>query len=336
MTAALPMESAAEGQALTAFRSRARWRWYEIAFWLAAVAGYFVFPGYLVLGSQIFVAGLFTLSLDLIQGYGGIITLGQAAFFGIGAYAAGLLGVHGWTEPISAMLIGGAVSALAGWICSFVIMRVSGIALLMVTLGINLVLATAVNKASSITGGDDGMQVVFQDILGIFHFDLFGKTAYCCSLIVAFLIFLVARRLVYSPFGLSLTGMRENWNRMPLIGVSLRRNGALIFTISAFIAGIAGALQCEETQFVAENSIGLDQSAAALTMLIVGGTGVLYGGFVGAIVFSVVKDQLSDLAPAYWYFWMGLALVFVVLFTDNGIVGWLTQASAWVRRRWRR
>ena len=310
------------------FRARARWRWYEFVFWLAAIAWYLFLPAYLPLGAQILVAGLFALSLDLILGYGGIVSLGHTTFFGIGAYTAGLLALHGWTEPIAGLVGGGLLAALAGWLCSFVIMRVQGIALLMVTLGINLVLYEAANKLYWITGGDDGLQgITFAPVLGLFPFDLYGRTAYLYTLAVALLVFLVARRLVHSPFGLALRGMRENWRRMPTIGASLRRHGALIFAISAAIAGIAGALLAEQTQFVALDSLSLDRSASVLTMLIMGGTGVLYGGFVGATVFMVVRDQLSSLQPAYWYFWIGLMLVVVVLFTRNGIVGWL--ADAW-------
>lgn len=319
--------------AVAVFRGQARWRWYETAFWLATVAGFLLFPDYLALGAQIWVYGLFALSLDLIQGYGGIISLGQTAFFGIGAYCAGLLAANGWTEPISCLAAAAAAAALVGWACSFVVMRVSGIGLLMVTLGINLVIYTAANKASGVTGGDNGLQCEFGDLLGAFHFDLYGRTAYLYSLVVVFGIFLLARRLVHSPFGLALRGMRENWGRMPMVGASLRRHGALIFTISAAIAGVAGALLAEQTGGVALNSLALDNSAEVLTMLIVGGTGVLYGGFVGAILFIVARDQLSTVNPAYWYFWMGLLLVVVVLFTRNGVVGWLIEAHARLTRR---
>jgi branched-chain amino acid transport system permease protein len=211
---------------------------------------------------------------------------------------------------------------------------VQGIALLLVTLGINLVLYEAANKAYTITGGADGLQgIEFSPLLGIFHFDIYGRAAYIYTLIVVFLAFLVARRIVHSPFGLALKGMRENWKRMPTLGAGLRRHGTLIFVLSATIAGLSGALLAESVQFVALDSLGVQRSVDVLTMLIVGGTGVLYGSFVGATVYMVFRDQLADLNPAYWYFWIGLMLVLVVLFTRNGIVGALEDLSAWIEKK---
>jgi len=327
---------AANAAAVADFRARARWQWYEPIFWLGAVAWYFLFPTYLPLGTQILCAALFALSLDLILGYGGIVSLGHSTFFGIGAYTAGLMAKYGWGEPITCLFAGGAAAAIAGWICSFVIVRVQGVALLLVTLGINLVLYEIANKAYTITGGADGLQgVQFWKLFGIFDYDIEGRVAYIYTLVVVFLVFLVARRIVYSPFGLALKGMRENWKRMPALGAALRRHGGLIFVLSAAIAGLAGALLAESVQFVALDSLAVQRSVDVLTMLIVGGTGVLYGSFVGATVYMVVRDQLADLNPAYWYFWIGLILVVVVLFTRNGVVGALSDAAAWFQRRGR-
>jgi branched-chain amino acid transport system permease protein len=335
MTAETPTVSqAAEAAAIADFRAKARWHWWEPLFWLGAIAWYFLLPTYLPLGTQILCAALFALSLDLILGYGGIVSLGHTTFFGLGAYTAGLLAKYGWGEPITCLLAGGAVAAVGGWICSFVIVRVQGVALLLVTLGINLVLYEAANKAYTITGGADGLQgIVFWPLLGKFDYDIYGRVSFIYTLVAVFLLFLVARRIVHSPFGLALKGMRENWKRMPAIGAALRRHGALIFVLSAAIAGLAGALLAESVQFVALDSVSVQRSVDVLTMLIVGGTGVLYGGFVGAAVYMVVHDQLADLSPAYWYFWIGLILVIVVLFTRNGIVGALSDLADWVARK---
>jgi branched-chain amino acid transport system permease protein len=322
------------GGAVAEFRARARWQWYEPLFWLGAIAWYFLLPTYLPLGTQILCAALFALSLDLILGYGGIVSLGHTTFFGIGAYTAGLLAKHGWGEPITCLLAGGVLAALAGWVCSFVIMRVQGVALLLVTLGINLVLYEAANKAYTITGGADGLQgISFAPLFGRFDYDIYGRVSFVYTLVVVFLLYLAARRIVYSPFGLALKGMRENWKRMPALGAALRRHGALIFILSAAIAGVAGALLAESVQFVALDSLSVQRSVDVLTMLIVGGTGVLYGSFVGATVYMVVRDQLSAFNPAYWYFWIGLILVVVVLFTRNGVVGALSDLAEWIRRK---
>jgi branched-chain amino acid transport system permease protein len=212
--------------------------------------------------------------------------------------------------------------------------RVQGVALLLVTLGINLVLYEIANKAYTITGGADGLQgIAFWPVLGTFDYDIYGRVSFIYTLVIVFLLFLVARRIVHSPFGLALKGMRENWKRMPALGAALRRHGALIFVLSAAVAGFAGALLAESVQFVALDSVGVQRSVDVLTMLIVGGTGVLYGSFVGAAVYMVVHDQLADLSPAYWYFWIGLILVIVVLFTRNGIVGALSDLADWIARR---
>jgi len=324
----------ANAAAVADFRARARWRWYEPLFWLGAIAWYFLFPTYLPLGTQILCAALFALSLDLILGYGGIVSLGHTTFFGIGAYTAGLLAKHGWGEPLTCLLAGGVTAAIAGWVCSFVIVRVQGVALLLVTLGINLVLYEAANKAYTITGGADGLQgIVFWKLFGVFDYDIYGRVAYVYTLGVTFLLFLVARRIVHSPFGLALKGMRENWKRMPALGAALRRHGALIFVLSAALAGLSGALLAESVQFVALDSLGVQRSVDVLTMLIVGGTGVLYGSFVGATVYMVVRDQLADLNPAYWYFWIGLILVVIVLFTRNGLVGAVSDLADWIGRK---
>ena len=334
-TTAQPGDTAvAAGLAIADFRAQARWQWYESLFWLGAIAWYFLFPDQLPLGTQILAAALFALSLDLILGYGGIVSLGHTTFFGIGAYTAGLLSTHGWNEPITCVLAGGILAAIAGWICSFVIVRVQGIALLLVTLGINLVLYEVANKAYTITGGVDGLQGVnFKPVLGIFAYDLYGRTSFIYTLIFVFLVYLVARRIVYSPFGLALKGMRENWKRMPALGAALRRHGALIFVISAAIAGIAGALLAESIQFVSLDSLDVNRSVEVLTMLIVGGTGVLYGSFVGATVYMVVRNQLANAYPAYWYFWIGFLLVVIVVFTRNGLVGAMSDTAEWLKRR---
>jgi branched-chain amino acid transport system permease protein len=219
-----------------------RWHPAEIVFWLVPVVAFFLLPDYLILGSQILIVGLFALSLDLILGYAGIVSLGHAAFFGLGAYMAGLLGAHGWGEPLTGLLAAAAVAALAGWLCSFLVIRGGDLTRLMVTLGIGLMLFEAANKAAFLTGGVDGLSgVTMNKLLGMFEFDLFGKTAYVYSLVVLFVIFLLVRRLVASPFGLSLRGIREGARRMPALGTDVPARLRAVFTVAAAIAGVAGA-----------------------------------------------------------------------------------------------
>ena len=286
----------------------------EWLFWGAVLAAFFVFPDYRVLGSQILITALFALSLDLVLGYAGIVSLGHAAFFGLGAYTAGLLAVHGWGEPLSGLLAAGAVAAIAGFAVSFLVVRGQDLARLMVTLGVGLLLYEAANRAAFLTGGVDGLTgVTMGKLLGVFAFDLGGRTAYLYSFAVLLLVFLFLRRLVRSPFGLSLRTIRENPARVPAIGAPREARLVAAFTLGAAIAGIAGGLLAQTTQFVGLESLGFNRSAELLIMLVLGGAGRLYGAIVGAAVFMIAHDVLSGMSPVYWQFWLGLGLVAFVL-----------------------
>jgi len=309
-----------------------RWRAIEIAFWAVALVAFFVFPNHRVLGSQILITGLFAVSLDLILGYAGIVSLGHAAFFGVGAYAAGILAVHGWGEPLSGLCVAGSAGALLGFATSFLVVRGADLARLMVTLGIGLMLFEAANQLPSITGGADGLSgVTMGKLFGLYSFDLRGNTAYLYSLSVLFVMFVVARRIVSSPFGLSLRGIRENVRRMPAIGAPVGRRLIAIYTVSAAMAGIAGGLLAQTTQFVGLDVFGFPRSADLMIMLVLGGAGRLYGGLVGAAVFMIAHHSLSDLNPVYWQFWLGLLLVVVVLFARGGILGAIEALRARIR-----
>src|SRR6185436_6542034 len=284
-------------------------------------------------GSQVLITALFAVSLDLILGYAGIVSLGHAAFFGIGAYTAGLLAVHGWHEPLSGLLAAALVATLAGYLLSFLVVRGGDLTRLMVTLGIGLMLWEAANKASSITGGVDGLSgVTIDPILGLWKFDIGGRTAFIYAFVVVFIVFLLIRRLVNSPFGLSLRGIREGRRRMPAIGAPVARRLRVVFTLSATVAGIAGALLAQTTQFVGIDTLGFPRSADLLVMLVLGGAGRLYGGLVGAAIFMIARDQFSGIAPQFWYFWIGVLLVTVVMVLPNGILGGLSHFYA----RWKR
>jgi branched-chain amino acid transport system permease protein len=166
-------------------------------------------------------------------------------------------------------------------------------------------------------------------LLGLFSFDLRGSTAYAYSLVVLFLLFAIARRIVSSPFGLSLRGVRENIRRMPAIGAPVGRRLVAIYTISAAMAGVAGGLLAQTTQFVGLDVFGFPRSADLMILLVLGGTGRLYGGLVGAALFMVAHHFLSDLNPVYWQFWIGLLLVVVVLFARGGVLG--AVEALWLR-----
>jgi branched-chain amino acid transport system permease protein len=308
--------------AVDSFARRHRYHLLEALPWLAAVASYFAFPDYLALGAQILATILFALSADLVLGYAGIITLGHAAFFGTGAYIAGILAAHGWGEPITGLLAGAAAAALVGFLSGLVVLRTTGLALLMQTLVVATMVAEAANKASFITGGDDGLQgMEVWPIFGRFRFDLFGHTAYFYCLSVLFVCWLAARHIVHSPFGRSLTGIRENVRRMHAIGAPVARRRLVIYTISAALAGISGALIAQTTQFVSLSFLSLERSGTVLIMLIIGGVGQLYGAFIGVPLYMVAQNRFSEIDPVYWYFWIGLLMVVVVVFARGGVLG---------------
>lgn len=327
----MAVTAATASEASLALQAQTRWHPMEFAFWAATLLPYVLFPDYLVLASQIAITALFALSLDLILGYAGIVSLGHAAFFGLGAYTAGILSVYGWGDPLVGLVGGAAVAGIGGYAASFIIARFRHLTLIMITLGLGFLLHEAANQASWLTGGFDGLQGMnIGPLLGRFPFDLYGHTAYAYSLIVLFVVFLAVRRLIHSPFGLSLRGIRENPVRMPAIGAPSAAHIRKAYTISAVIAGIAGAVLAQTTSTVALSVMDFERSAEVLIILVLGGAGRLYGGLVGAIIFMVARDQFSGIAPQYWYFWIGLLLVAVVMFLPNGILGGLSQlAQAW-------
>src|SRR5262245_51422022 len=245
--------------------AQTRWRAIEIAFWLAALLPFWVAPSYLQLASQIAITALFALSLDLILGYAGIVSLGHAAFFGFGSYSAGLIAKWGWGEPLTGLLIAGAAAGVLGYLMSFIIARFRHLALIMITLGLGLLLAEAANSAHWLTGGADGLQGVrMWPLFGTFAFDLWGYVAYTYSLAVLFLMFLAMRRLIASPFGLSLRGIRENAVRMPAIGAPSQAHLRKAYTIAAVMAGVAGALLAQTTETVSLETLSFQRSADVL------------------------------------------------------------------------
>lgn len=299
-----------------------RWRWPDAALWLVAIACYVAFPSHRVLGSQILITALFALSLDLVLGYAGVVTLGHAAFFGLGAYTAALLALHGWGEPLTGLVCAGAIAAAAGYAVSFLVIRGRPLVQLMITLGVGLMLVEVANQAADITGGVDGLSdIPMWRLAGVFRFDLAGDTAYLYSLAVAFLGFVVIKRIVDSPFGLSLRAIREGARRMPAIGAPVARRLAAVFTVGAGLAGIAGAVLAQTTRSVGLNMLDFPMSAGLLIMLALGGAGRLYGAFVGAGLYLLMQDVLAQRNPVYWQFWIGLVLVAVVLFARDGVLG---------------
>ncbi|MCJ2877422.1 branched-chain amino acid ABC transporter permease [Rhizobium pusense] len=275
---------------------------------------------YYALGTQVLTAIIFALSLDLLVGYAGIVTLGHAAFFGVGAYATGIASQHGWAEPISGLFIGAAVGALAGLVVGAIVVRTSKFTLLMLTLCTVFLFGEIANKATSITGGVDGLLgMETWPILGLFEFDLMGATGYYFSAAVFVCVFLFVRLLVHSPFGQSIMAIRDNPGRAEAIGIAILPRQTFIFVISAFLAGLAGALQAEVNQFVGLKDISFELSATILVMLALGGSGRLFGAIIGPIVYLVAQDLLSKDNPVMWQLWLGIILIALVLFAPGGL-----------------
>lgn len=301
-----------------------RWHWPELVFWLLAASAVLLFPNRYLILTEIAWLALFALSLDLILGYAGILSLGHAAFFGFGGYAAGLLALHHIVdEPVLALLVAGLAVMLLGFVTSFLVMRGSDLTRLMVTLGIALLLRELANRFSNITGGSDGLQgIEMAPILGQFSFDIFGKVGFLYCLAVLFVLFLLARRIVHSPFGLSLRAIRNNPLRASAIGIPVNRRLIAIYTIAAFYAGVAGALSTQTTALASLDGFAFDRSADLMLVLIIGGTGYLYGGLIGAVIFKLLQELFSTLTPQYWQFWIGLVLVIIVLIGRERMNRW--------------
>jgi branched-chain amino acid transport system permease protein len=291
--------------------------------WLVALAAFFLLPEYLSLGARILIYILYALSLDLIVGYAGIVTLGHSAYFGLGAYVAGILAAKvGITDPLVQLVAAGAAGALLGISTGAIILRTRALTLLMLTLAITSVLLEIANKATNLTGGADGLSgVVIAPVLGMFRFDIFGKTAYLYCLVVLLLGWWLVRKIIYSPFGTALTGLRENSLRMHAIGAPVYWRLVLVYTISATLAGVAGGLLTQTNQFVGLNVLSFESAGELLVMLILGGVGRLYGAFIGPLVYLIAQDLLAKQFPEYWYFGIGTMLVLVVMFARGGILG---------------
>lgn len=295
----------------------------ETAFWLAAAASWLLLPEQHLLLNQAAIFGLFALSLDLVLGYAGIVSLGHAAFFGLGAYAAGILARAGHGDPTLGLAVAAGVAAVAGFLSSFLVLRGSDLTRLMVTLSVGLVLFELANRLTWLTGGADGLQgMQVGAVLGRFEFDIFGRVAYGYSLAVTFLVFLLVRRLVRSPFGLSVRAVKANPLRAAAIGIPVNARLVANYTVAAAIAGVAGALLAQTTQFASLDVIAFHRSADVMLMLVLGGVGWLYGGLVGALAFAVLQDALSGLTPEYWQFWIGLLFVALVVIGRDRVFGW--------------
>ncbi len=291
-----------------------RWRLWEPLFWLLALASPWVLGQYALIINEIAITALFAMSLDLILGYAGIVSLGHGAFFGMGAYAAALLAKHIHPDPLVGLAFGIAVSTALGAVSSLGILRGSDLTRLMVTVGVLMILMELANQMDWLTGGADGLQgVVMGPLLGVFEFDLYGRVAAWYSLSVLLVFFLLARRLVHSPLGYTLKALRDNRLRAGAIGIPVTARLFTVYTIAGGMAGAAGALLAQTTSFASVEFFAFDRSADLVLLVVIGGTGWLYGGVIGAVIFKLLQDWISSITPQYWTFWIGLFLVVLML-----------------------
>jgi len=329
VSAASPAEPAAPSAAIDhpgaqALVTRHRLLWWEALPWLAALAFYFAYPAYLGFGAELLTTILFALSLDLALGYAGIITLGHAAFFGAGAYTVGMLAYYEiWNEPLGGLALAALAAAAVGLLSGLVLLRTRGLTLLMLTLCTMALLQESANMARAYTGGFDGLPGLnITPVFGVFEFNpLYANTQYLYALGVLFVCFVFVRTLIYSPFGQSLTGIRENLLRMRAIGAPVRWRLVVCYTISAALAGIAGGLWAQTNAYVNLSALDLDRAATVFIVLILGGYGRLYGAFIGAVAYLALEHFLAKVYPTAWQLGLGLLLVLIALFARNGIIG---------------
>jgi branched-chain amino acid transport system permease protein len=308
--------------------SRHRLSWLDALPWVAVVLAYLVFPTYLPLGTQVMIAIIFALALDLALGYGGVASLGHAAFFGTGAYAAGLWALHVSSEPISGLVVAGIAGGVGALLAGPLVLRTRGLTLVMLTLAVATLLQAVANADwfKPITGGADGLfGYEIAPVLGRFDFDLAGRTGYWYAAAVMAVIFFLSKAVVNSPFGLTIRGIRENPVRMRMLGVPVINRLVVLYIISGAFAAVAGGLSAQTATLVGLGSLDFMQSGNVLVMLILGGIGSLYGAFLGATLFVVLSDRASAIDPFNWLFAIGIVLVLAVRFAPRGLVGVIEQ-----------
>jgi branched-chain amino acid transport system permease protein len=310
-------------------RAQARWKHSETVFWLLVLAAPWVLSRHALIINEIAIVALFALSLDLILGFTGIVSLGHAAFLGMGAYVAALFCKFINPDPLLGLAVATIAATFLGAVCSLTILRGSDLTRLMVTLAMALILLELANKLDWLTGGADGLQgVMMGPVLGRFEFDLQGQTAAWYSIVVTLVMFVLARRLVKSPLGATLMAIRDNRLRAMAIGIPVSARLSLIYTVSAGIAGAAGGLLAQTTGFASLDVFAFDRSADVMLMLVIGGAGWLYGGIAGAVVFKILQDVLSSITQQYWMFWLGLFLVVLVMVGRDRLM----RPQTWFKR----
>lgn len=303
---------------------------------LVGLAGYWLFPDNLAFLTRVISVALLVLSLDLIVGYCGVASLGQGALYGAGAYAAGIACINGVTDPVLLILIGAAAGAIMGLLMGAVMLRAHGLPQLVLSIAIVQLLHEGANKASSITGGSDGLSGMSPaPLFGLFAFDLWGRSAYLFGLGLLLIVFAVLRFVTRSPFGMVCRGLKEDPLRISALGIYAFPVLLKMFVISGSVAGMGGALAAIATQVVGLDSVSFEISANALVMLVLGGIGHLYGALIGTVIFMALEHIVAAINPFHWMTLVGAVLIAIVLFAPRGLSGTLDElARLLTRDRW--
>lgn len=281
---------------------------------------------YVSLLSEILIFGILVSGVNLLLGYTGLVSLGHAAFIGVGAYAtavgAALLGYPVWAVMIFAVLVSLLISYAVGMLC----VRTKGVQFLLITLAFGQMFHAVAEKIRY-TGGDDGLTGIPRIDLGFMGLDADDDRVFYFFVLFFFVLSMaVLRRVVTSPFGRVLVGIRENEKRMQAVGYTTFPYKALAFGISGMFAGLAGSLWVQHSFFVNPHIMTWQMSGEALLMVIIGGSQAFFGPLIGAAFYVLTRDFLSELTDAYIMFF-GLLFVFVVAFFQGGIAGFVSRIA---------
>ncbi len=292
------------------------------------LAGFLLFPDDLGLLTNIVGAAIFLLSLDLVLGYCGVATLGHAALYGAGAYAAGIASVNGICDPLVMLGIAVVAGMVMGFVSGVVIAKGRGLAQLVLSIALSQLVLEAATKLDVYTGGSDGLTGILIDpLLGTFHFDLYGRTAFLLSLGLLFCVVLFLQQVVKSPFGLLCRGIKEDETRVSFMGENVYQALCKMYVISGGVAGLAGGLTAVSTSVVGLDSLGFERSANALVMLLFGGASSLYGAIIGATTFISAEHIVYRINPFHWLIGIGLMLIIVVVFLPKGLYSAIGKIS---------
>jgi len=306
-----------------AARCAPAWRAPLIVLAVGLVA-WWVLPDQLGLVTRLAVTALLVLSLDLVVGIAGLATLGHAALFGAGAYAAGTFALRMHPDPLLGLAVGVGAGALLALASGAFLLRYSGFTFLMLTVAVAQIVLSLAQKGRDWTGGDDGLTgFTMAPLLGRFAFDMEGRTAALYAIAVLAAGLYLARRVVDSPFGLAVRGIHENRARMAALGTPVFARLLAMYTVAGALAGAAGALSAQTNAIVGMDSLSFALSAELLVMLILGGAGRLTGALIGALVFTLLHHTAASINPYHWLFIVGAALMVVVLLPPQKAWNWL-------------